>query len=48
MIVQQINLYQERFYEKRLWFSAAQVVSGLLLLIAVAAIWSFLLERRFI
>ena len=44
MIVQQINLYQERFYEKRLWFSAAQVVSGLLLLIAVAAIWSFLLE----
>jgi hypothetical protein len=44
VIVQQINLYQERFYEKRLWFSAGQLVAALLLAIAVAAIWSFKLE----
>ena len=44
MIAQQINLYQERFYEKRLWFSAGQVAALSLLAIATVAIWSFLLE----
>ena len=44
MTTQQINLYQERFHEKRLWFSAAQVVSVFLFVITVAAVWSFLLE----
>ncbi|MCP4767035.1 MAG: hypothetical protein GY875_12270 [Gammaproteobacteria bacterium] len=44
MIVQQINLYQERFFEKRLWISAGQVTALLLLAIATVAIWSFLLE----
>ena len=43
MIVQQINLYQERFKEKKLWISAAQVAATLLIVIAAAAIWSFLL-----
>jgi hypothetical protein len=46
VIVQQINLYQERFYEKRLWFSAGQAVGVTLLAIAAAAIWSFLLESE--
>jgi hypothetical protein len=44
MIVQQINLYQERFYEKRLWFSAGQSVAAMLLAITTVAIWSFMLE----
>jgi len=44
MIVQQINLYQERFHEKRLWFSAGQVAAAVLLAIGAAAIWSFLLH----
>ena len=44
MIVQQINLYQERFREKKLWISATQAVAALLLVIAVAAVWSYLLH----
>lgn len=44
MIVQQINLYQDRFREKRLWISAAQVATAFLILVATAAIWSFLLH----
>ena len=47
MIVQQINLYQERFKEKKLWVSAIQVAVTLLLVIAAAAIWSFLLHHEF-
>lgn len=46
MIVQQINLYQERFKEKRLWISATQAAAALLFVIAVAAIWSFLLNNE--
>ena len=44
MIVQQINLYQDRFREKRLWISAAQVSAAVLLLVAAIAIWSFVLQ----
>ncbi len=44
MIGQQINLYHERFHEKRLWISAGQVASAVLLLIAVGAVWSYLLH----
>ena len=46
MIVQQINLYQERFKEKKLWISATQVAATLLLVIAAAAIWSLLLHHE--
>lgn len=47
MIVQQINLYQERFKERKLWISATQVAATLLLVIAAVAIWSFLLHHEF-
>ena len=46
MIVQQINLYQDRFREKRLWISAMQVAAAFLVVVAVAAIWSFLLQSE--
>lgn len=44
MIDQRINLYQDRFREKRLWLSAAQVGSAVLLVVAAIAIWSYLLH----
>ena len=43
MIVQQINLYQDRFREKQLWISATQVAATLLIFIAAGAIWSLVL-----
>ena len=46
MIVQQINLYQDRFKEKRLWVSAAQVTTILLILVAAGAVLSFLLNEQ--
>ena len=46
MIVQQINLYQDRFREKRLWISAAQVAAVVLVLIGAISIWSFLLHSE--
>jgi len=46
VIVQQINLYQERFKEKKLWISAIQVAATLLLVIAAVTIWSFLLHHE--
>ena len=46
MIVQQINLYQDRFREKRLWISAAQVAAAVLVLIGAISIWSFLLHSE--
>lgn len=46
MIVQQVNLYQDRFREKRLWLSAAQVSASVLLVVAIVAAWSFLLQRE--
>lgn len=47
MIVQQINLYQDRFRAKRVWISAAQVAAALLVVIAAGSIWSFLLNTEF-
>ena len=47
MIVQQINLYRDRFRAKRLWSSAAQVAAALLVVIAAGNIWSFLLHTEF-
>jgi hypothetical protein len=44
VIVQQINLYQDRFREKRLWLSAAQVAAAVLVVVAAIAIWSFMLQ----
>ena len=46
MIEQQINLYQDRFREKRLWISAAQVAAAMLVVIVAGAIWSFLLDTE--
>ena len=46
MIVQQINLYQDRFREKRLWISATQVAAAVLVLIGAISIWSFLLDSE--
>jgi hypothetical protein len=46
VIVQQINLYQDRFREKRLWLSAAQVAAAVLVLIGAISIWSFLLDSE--
>ena len=46
MIVQQINLYQDRFREKRLWISAAQVAAAVLVLVGAISIWSFLLHSE--
>jgi len=47
VIVQQINLYQDRFREKLLWISSVQVAAALLVVIAAGAIWSFLLHTDF-
>jgi hypothetical protein len=46
VIVQQINLYQDRFREKRLWISATQVAAAVLVLIGAISIWSFLLDSE--
>lgn len=46
MIEQQINLYQDRFHDKRLWISAAQVSGFMLLLLIGIAAWSYLLDRE--
>lgn len=43
MIVQQINLYQEQFREKKLWISATQVAATLLIFLVAGAIWSLVL-----
>ena len=44
MIHQQINLYDERFREKKLLLSAAQVASILLLLLTGIGGWSYLVQ----
>ena len=46
MIEQQINLYQERFRDKRLMVSAAQTATALLLLLVFVAGASFLLQSE--
>ena len=43
MIAQQINLYQDRFKEKRLFASAAQVIILLLVMLFGIAGWSYLM-----
>lgn len=47
MIDQQINLYQDRFREKRLWVSAAQVTSLMLLVLIGIAAWSYFLHAEY-
>ena len=44
MIDQQINLYQDRFREKRLWVSASQVAWLLLAALILGGLWSARLE----
>ncbi len=44
MIRQRVNLYQERFHEKRQWLTAGQVSSLLLLVLIGISAWSYLLE----
>ena len=46
MIQQQINLYDERFREKKILFSAAQVASVLLVMILTISGWSYLLQAN--
>lgn len=46
MILQQVNLYQDRLREKRLWISASQVATAVLIVVAGIAIWSFLLHSE--
>jgi Tfp pilus assembly protein PilO len=46
VIIQQINLYQDRFREKRLWVSATQLAAALLVVVVGAAVWSFLLRSE--
>lgn len=46
MIVQQINLYQDRFRERRVWVSLNQVAAALAVLVVVAAAWSFLMQTQ--
>ena len=46
MIEQQINLYQDRFREKRIWFSAGQVAVGLAVLLLAGGLWSYLLSSE--
>jgi hypothetical protein len=43
---QRINLYQERFHEKRQWLTAGQAAALLLLALVVVSGWSYLLESR--
>lgn len=44
MIHQQVNLYQDRFREKKLWVSARQSAAMLLSLLLLAAGWSYWLQ----
>ena len=46
MIGQQINLYQDRFKEKKLWGSARQVVAATVLLLTATVILSYLLHSE--
>ena len=46
MIDQQINLYQDRFKEKKLWGSARQVVTATVFLLTAMVIWSYLLHNE--
>lgn len=46
MIVQQINLYQDRFREKRVWISLNQLAAAFAVVIVVIAAWSLLLQGQ--
>ena len=46
MMLQQINLYQERFHEKQIWVSAGQVAASFLLALLVISAWSYLLHSE--
>lgn len=46
MIHQQVNLYQDRFREKRLWISARQSAAMLLFFLLLTAAWSFWLQDQ--
>ncbi len=46
MIRQQVNLYQDRFREKRLWLSARQAGATLLFFLVLGAGWSFWLSEQ--
>ncbi len=44
MIEQRINLYQDRFREKKLVLSAAQLISMIVLSLVAITIWSYILQ----
>ena len=44
MIIQQVNLYQDRFHDKKLLFSAQQLISLLVVLLVVGAYGSYFLR----
>ena len=44
MITQQVNLYQEQFHEKKLYFSAQQIISLLVVLLVGGAYGSYLIQ----
>ena len=44
MIAQQINLYQERFREKRLWASTTQMLALLIVMLIGMAGWSYSIQ----
>ncbi|MEM7565172.1 MAG: hypothetical protein AAF353_19340 [Pseudomonadota bacterium] len=46
MIGQQINLYQDRFREKRVWVSAGQVSTVLFLVVVAIGLYSYWLDRQ--
>ena len=46
MIDQQINLYDERFREKKILLSAAQAASLVLILLLGASGWSYLIQTN--
>ena len=46
MITQQVNLYQDRFHEKKLIFSAKQILSVLVILLLGGAYGSYLIQSN--
>ena len=46
MIEQRINLYQERFHEKRTWISAGQLVGTFCVVVLALGLWSYLLHAE--
>ena len=46
MITQQVNLYQDRFHEKKLIFSAQQILSALLIILLGGAYGTYLIQSN--